>query len=153
MGKLLPILVVVLSLGGGAAAGHFLRPAPAASEEAEVPHDPAPNAPTQDVVVTFRDGFVVPVLRDGRVWSHAILSLGVESGRSTEEKIYLREPVIRDGLNEALFLHASLGGFDGDFTDPLSMNRLRARLDDVLARTLGDDSARILIVSMARQAG
>lgn len=150
MGRIVAVTLIVLMGAGGAAAGFVLRPPP--DEGGEV--DAAPlELPKLDAVSTLRDGFIVPVLRDGRVWSHVILTLGVSSDQTAEDVIVSREPLLRDGLTEALFLHGSLGGFDGDFTEATSMARLRTRLDAVLQARLNDPSAKILIVSMARQAG
>lgn len=168
MSKLIPVAIVLVALLGGAGAGHFLKPAPAPEEEGAAEAGgaaKAEGAPAGDhgadaakgtegghgTVVTFRDGFIVPVLRDGQVWSHVVLGLGVEAEGSDEATILLREPVLRDALTEALFLHGSLGGFDGDFTEPGAMSRLRSRLDGVVSNRLGDPTARVLIASLARQ--
>lgn len=155
MGKLIPAVVILAALAGGAGVGHVLRPAPAdVSEEAvEAAPSAAPSETNGGNTVALDDPFIVPVLRDGQVWSHVILTLGVSSDVTSKEDIALREPLLRDGFMEALFLHGSLGGFEGDFTEPQAMIRLRRRLDDMAARSLGDPKARALIVSMARQAG
>ncbi|WP_371156225.1 flagellar basal body-associated protein FliL [Jannaschia sp. 2305UL9-9] len=152
MAKILPLLLVVVALIGGAAAGHFLRPPPPEGEEIAVvePTEPDLSAPE---VVSLRDLFVVPVLRDGRIWSHVVLSLGIEAHNVSRDDVLLLEPLLRDGMNEILYLHASLGGFDGDFTAPEPMNRLRGRLDTVISTRLGDPDARVLIISMVRQDG
>lgn len=145
MKKLILPILALLALGGGAGAGLVLRPAGETSEEAIA------EAPPEQTVVNFRDGFVVPILRDGRSWTHVVLTLGVEAHHTTEDRILLQEPVLRDALTEALFRHGSMGGFDGNFTDPLAMNGLRMRLNEVISAKLEDETARVLIVSMARQ--
>ena len=155
MGKVVPLLVVVAALAGGAAAGHVLRPAPAEPPAEEAPVDAAAAQPeplAQPSTIALDAPFIVPVLRDGQTWSHVVLTLGVVSAVATGEDIARREPLLRDGFMEALFLHGSLGGFDRDFTDPQAMTRLRRRLDAMAAERLGDPDARVLIVSMARQA-
>ncbi len=163
MAKLFPILIILVALLGGAGVGQFLKPAPdpegaeMAESDGDAPdaghaaEDDGEHGAAQETVVTFRDGFIVPILRDGQVWSHMILQLGVEAEGSTEETILLREPILRDALTEALFLHGNLGGFDGDFTEPGAMARLRDRLDAVIGGKLGDPTARVLIASLARQ--
>ncbi|WP_299654760.1 hypothetical protein [uncultured Jannaschia sp.] len=154
MGKLIPIAVILVALLGGGAAGYLLKPPPVEDEHAEEVDPmakPEKDALAEPSAVTLRDAFVVPVLRDGRVWSNVIVTLGVRSEQTPEEKVLSREPVLRDGLNQALFLHGSLGGFDGDFTEPRAMERLRKRLDEVVMRHLSDETARVLIVSLARQ--
>lgn len=157
MGKLVPLAVVVVALAGGSGAGFVLRPAPAEHPDAAAETEPSPAAeapePGTGGTVALDAPFIVPVLRDGQVWSHVVLTLGISSGAIPSEEIVLKEPLLRDGLMEALFLHGSLGGFEGDFTEPGAMIRLRRRLDDMVARRLGDPDARALIVSMARQTG
>ncbi|WP_299818241.1 hypothetical protein [uncultured Jannaschia sp.] len=154
MGKLIPVAVILVTLLGGGAAGYVLKPPPAEEKPAEEGAHVAKPVKADLVepsAVTLRDPFVVPVLRNGHVWSNVIVTLGLRSEQTPEEKILLREPVLRDGLNQALFLHGSLGGFDGDFTEPRAMERLRKRLDEVVIRHLSDETVRILIVSLARQ--
>jgi len=157
MMKIIAAAVVLLALIAGAGAGYVLKPPPteeelAAKAEADA-HAEANQTLAAPEVVSLRDHFVVPVLRDGRIWSHVVLSLGVETHTASREEVLIREPLLRDGLNESLFLHASLGGFEGDFTAAANMNRLRARLNGVVTSLLDDGDARVLIISMARQNG
>jgi hypothetical protein len=147
--RIVILLLPVLALLGGAGAAWLLRPQDAALAEAAPA--PPPEGPSQ--LLTLREMFVVPVLRDGRSWGHVVLELGVESPRLTNEDILRREPLLRDGLNEALFVHASLGGFDGTFTAIEPLNRLRLRLNEVVTARLGDPDARVLITSIVRQDG
>jgi hypothetical protein len=152
MGRLLLILVPILALLGGAGAGYALRPPPPV--EADDAVKAAPEAVAEDAatqLVTFRDSFIVPVMRSDRIWSHVILTLGVEARRLSTDEIYAMEPVLRDGLTEALFLHGAAGDFDGDFTAPIAMNRLRSRLNESVRTLLRDADARVLIVALARQ--
>lgn len=152
MAKVIPVALLLLALLGGAAAGHFLRPPPAEGEE-EMEASPGEVDLPAPEVVSLRNLFIVPVLRDGRLWSHVVLSLGIESYSVSRADVLLLEPLLRDGMNEILYLHASLGGFEGDFTAPVPMKRLRARLDSVIADRLGDPDARVLVISMVRQNG
>ncbi|MEM8823423.1 MAG: hypothetical protein AAGF30_07430 [Pseudomonadota bacterium] len=145
MVKLLALFVLLAALGGGGAAGFMLRPP---APEAEVEEAP-PERPL--AVVTLENSFAVPILRGGRSWGHVVLTLGVEAGEVTSDVIYSREPILRDHMTEALFLHGSLGDFDGDFTEPMAMNRLRARLNDAARAALADPTARALIISLVRQ--
>ncbi|MEM9796282.1 MAG: flagellar basal body-associated protein FliL [Pseudomonadota bacterium] len=153
MGKLLIPLLLILALVGGGFGGHVMRPVPdpvegeesAEAQTAEIAPEPTGS------VVALQNSFIVPVLDNGEVWSHVVLQIGVLSDGVPREEILLQEPRLRDGLNDALFTHASFGGFDGDFTEPLTMNRLRERLNEVIMRLLDDDTARVLITSMTRQ--
>jgi hypothetical protein len=151
LGKLVIPIAAILALLAGGAAGHFMRPPPAETEAGATPEpEPVAVAPA-DRVTTFREAFVVPILRRGRLWGNVILNLGVETASVSREEVLLMEAVLRDGFTEALFRHGSQGGFDGDFTEPLAMNRLRTRLNEVARGLTGDPEARVLIVSMARQ--
>jgi hypothetical protein len=143
------LVILLVALAGGGIAGHFLRPMPEIKEETG--RTAPPPTATAPFSVTFRDPFLVPVLRDGRDWTHVVLSLGVEAHSVPQDVVRGLEPVIRDGLTEALFLHGSVGDFDGDFTETMTLNRLRKRLNAVVTRITGDEAARILIISMARQ--
>jgi hypothetical protein len=142
------VVVAAAALAGGAA-GHLMRPPP------EDPPEPTVAAPPDGPVeaVPLREPFVVPVLRDGRIWSHVVLSLGVESRGITREAILAQEPRLRDGLNRTLWTYGSLGGFDGDFTALDAMGRLQERLDGVVSMLLDDPSARVLLIGMTRQSG
>ena len=150
MAKVLALAVVILGLVGGAAAGLVLRPPPPQPAEGAVPEPAPPEAGAPDAV-QLRDPFIVPVLEGGVAWSHAVLSLGVESARLSKEAVLVQEPRLRDGLNEALYLHGSLGGFEGDFTTGPQMARLRERLNDVVIRLLDDPGARVLLIAMTRR--
>ncbi|WP_179380972.1 hypothetical protein [Jannaschia marina] len=149
MAKILAAILVLLMAGGGGAAGLLLRPTPEPDADA-VPVPPPQNL---DAAARLREPFVIPVIRNGRIWSHVVLTLGVSADETEGATILQRDPILRDGLTEALFLHASLGGFDGDFTAPASMHRLRERLDAVVRARLDDETAAVLIVSMSRQSG
>ncbi|CUH40654.1 hypothetical protein JSE7799_03389 [Jannaschia seosinensis] len=149
---LIALVIVVLAGAGGLYGGFLTRPAVPAED-----HDAAPVVaePKEEVsegnIIQLKNSFVVPVLRDGRIWSHAVLMLGVEAGQTSSEAILLREPVLRDAINEALFRHGSQGGFDGNFTDSLMLNRLRTTLNQVVRQRLSDETARVLIMAMSRQ--
>ncbi|MDB2407753.1 flagellar basal body-associated protein FliL [Jannaschia sp.] len=151
MAKILALVFVLVGLLGGAAAGYVLRPPPPEGEEvAEAPAHEEAGAPES---VQLREPFVVPILRDGRSLSHIVLMLGIESTRVARDDIFLQEPRLRDGLNEVLYLHGSLGGFEGDFTTGPHMTRLRERLDGVVTGLLDDSDARVLLIAMTHQNG
>ncbi|WP_146204881.1 hypothetical protein [Jannaschia seohaensis] len=148
MAKIAALALVLFALIGGGAAGYFLRPQ-AEHDTAAAPPEIEPSGALE--AVPLRDPFIVPILRDGRAWAHAVLSLGVESTRASREEVLHQEPRLRDGLNEALYLHGSLGGFEGDFTAGPQMVRLRERLDEVVTRLLEDQDARVLLIAVTRQ--
>lgn len=158
---LLPLLLVVFGVGGGAAAGFFLKPEP--PEVAEDGSHDCPVLPegetlvaevapeTEPEYVKLNNQFVVPVLKAGRVSALVILSLSVETSADQRAAVYEREPKLRDIFNEVLFGHANSGGFDGVFTDIAKMGVLRKALSEAAQSVLGGTNTKILITDLVRQ--
>jgi flagellar FliL protein len=165
MRKILPILLALIGLGGGVAAGLVLRPdadhaaatdeaAPkgagqSGGEETEEgePKDGAPE------YVKMNNQFVVPVVEDGRVASMVVLSLSLEVAAGNTEAVYQREPKLRDAFLRVLFDHANVGGFSGSFTDGANLVVLRTSLKEAAALVLGTMVSDVLITDIARQDG
>lgn len=146
MKKLLPLVIGLVALLGGAGAGYFLRP----HQEAEVEEQPAePVAPPD--YVKLNNQFVVPVLDQGRVISMVILSLSLEVTPGTSEKVYEIEPKLRDAFLQVLFDHSNAGGFRGSFTDGANLVLLRRALLEAATSILGDQITDVLIVEIVRQ--
>lgn len=176
--KLLPVLMALVGLAGGAGAGLFLRPAPEAAAEgatAETAHgeaaapaegEHAEEAPlgeeqsapegeegdeTLPEYVKLNNQFVVPLLEKGEVTSMVILSLSLEVAPGGGETIYQREPKIRDAFLQILFDHANAGGFRGSFTDGANLILLRKALLEKAKSLLGETVTDVLISDIARQ--
>jgi flagellar protein FliL len=165
--KLLPVLLVLIGLGGGVGAGLFLRPAPqaedhaadtegkpaadgehaaeGASAEDEEPKEGAPE------YVKMNNQFVVPVVEGGRVAAMVVLSLSLEVAAGNTEAVYQREPKLRDVFLQVLFDHANTGGFSGSFTDGSNLVVLRNGLKESAALVMGEVVSDILITDIARQ--
>lgn len=147
---LMIVLPALAGLAGGAAGGHFLRPAPA-----ETTDTTAEEAVTEDEVppefVKLDNQFVVPVLQDGRVASMVILSLGLEVEPGATQTVYAHEPKLRDVFLRVLFSHANAGGFRGSFTDAANLVPLRMALDEAAKAVLADEVRAVLINDIARQ--
>lgn len=162
LGKLLPILLALIGLGGGVAAGLVLRPAPAPEDyaaeagvepaadgdHAEAEGDPDENAPEY---VKLNNQFVVPVVEKGRVAALVVLSLSLEVDLGSTEAVYLREPKLRDVFLQVMFDHANTGGFSGSFTDGSNLVVLRNSLKEAAAQVLGPVITDVLITDIARQ--
>lgn len=158
---LLPLLMIIFGVGGGAAAGFLLKPEPPAlaadgthdcpvlPEALEVAAEAAPE--TEPEYVKLNNQFVVPVLKAGRVSALVILSLSVETTGDQRAAVYEREPKLRDVFNEVLFGHANSGGFDGVFTDIAKMDVLRKALSEAAQSVLGGTRTKILITDLVRQ--
>ncbi|TCO73367.1 flagellar basal body-associated FliL family protein [Rhodovulum euryhalinum] len=174
MGKLLPVIIAVVGLLVGGAAGFFLRPAPStdpaaehgAEQGADTAHDgdaahggdaghadghDGATDPTRDFV-KLNNQFVIPVVRNGRVGSLVVMSLSVEmTGTGGTELVFKHEPKLRDVFLQVMFDHANAGGFDGAFTESGNMTMLRRALVEVAQKVLGPDVRDILITDIVRQ--
>ncbi|WP_128514874.1 flagellar basal body-associated FliL family protein [Tabrizicola thermarum] len=163
--KVLPILLALIGLGAGVAAGLVLRPAPdqspaadgSSSEDsqhsegdAHKASEPQEGAPEY---VKMNNQFVVPVVKDGRVASMIVLSLSLEVAAGNTEAVYQREPKLRDAFLRVLFDHANVGGFSGSFTDGANLLVLRTNLKEAAALVLGPVVSDVLITDIARQDG
>lgn len=155
MGKLLPIILLLVGLGGGVGAGLVLRPPPPEppAEQTATEVDPAPEEEIDTAVefVKLNNQFVVPVVEDGRVQSMVVLSVTIETKLGQRETIYQFEPKLRDAFLRVLFDHANAGGFHGTFTANTQMNALRVALLEIARRDFGTDIYDVLITDIVRQ--
>ncbi|WP_308915867.1 flagellar basal body-associated protein FliL [Jannaschia sp. LMIT008] len=154
MKAVLALTMVLGAVAGGGVAGAMLspgHPAPEAEAEAEAPAAEEAEALSEAVEIPLIREFIVPLIIDGRVRSHVVLTLGLSSKTLPQEAAYDREPVLRDKLMEALFRHASAGGFDGRFTETLPMNRLRLALNEAAQATYEGHDLTVLITSIDRR--
>ncbi|MEO9777873.1 MAG: flagellar basal body-associated FliL family protein [Sedimentitalea sp.] len=112
-------------------------------------HDEGEVGPTE--FVKLNNQFVVPIVQADRVAALVVLSLSLETQAGARERVFEREPKLRDMFLRVLFDHANMGGFDGSFTRPGKLDVLRQSLADVAQKELGDDVESVLITDIARQ--
>jgi hypothetical protein len=164
---LLPVLLLLLGVGGGVAAGLFLGPdrtetdvqsdPPGASPEPEEDQATAPSE--RDTIpdggtteyVRLNNQFVVPIVRGGAVRSLVVMSLTLEVSAGQNGAVFDREPRLRDSFLQVLFAHANAGGFDGSFTEAFAMDPLREALNEAATAVLGAVVQDVLIVDITRQ--
>ncbi|GAA0290676.1 flagellar basal body-associated FliL family protein [Rhodovulum strictum] len=165
MGKLLPVIIVLVGLLAGAGAGYFLRPAPepepvaegeAAQEDAHdagaaAPREHAAKAKTDREFVKLNNQFVIPVVRNSRVASLVVMSLSLEVPMGSADLVHRNEPKLRDVFLQVMFDHANSGGFDGAFTETGTMTILRRALLEAAGQVLGASASDILITDILRQ--
>lgn len=169
LGKLIPVILALVGLGGGVGAGLFLRPAPAAEDHAAESADPAKagdhgmaadgeaadheGEPEEGApeYVKMNNQFVVPVVEDGRVAAMVVLSVSIEVEAGNTEAVYQREPKLRDVFLQVLFDHANTGGFSGSFTDGANLIVLRTSLKEAAVLVMGSAVRDVLITDIARQ--
>lgn len=101
--------------------------------------------------VKLNNQFVVPIMDEDRVRALVIVSLSIEVPNGKAESIYEREPKLRDVFLQAMFDHANIGGFEGQFTEAARMIILRDSLREVAQTVLGKDVKSVLITEIARQ--
>lgn len=179
--KLLPVILGIVGIAGGAAAGHFLKPAelssddkmamaagdpksgkqdgkPAADKQvAKKDHDhdddhKAPATALSDAdYVKLNKQFVVPIVEGERVSSLIVISMALEADQGLSETIFQFEPKIRDEFLSVLFKHAQSGGFTGVFTADQPMQDLRSSLLYAAQSVLGRAVRSVLVTDIVRQ--
>ncbi|QPM91285.1 flagellar basal body-associated FliL family protein [Pseudooceanicola algae] len=169
MKKLLPIILVLLGIGGGTAAGLMLKPAPQTMVEIDpcgdippVPDNAEPAADPNGVpgqpedtsdyeYIKMHNQFIIPVVMQDKVSALVVVSISLEIEPGTSEQIYLREPKLRDVFLQVMFDHANIGGFEGAFTNSNNLDMLRRALLNVARQTMGSMISDVLITDIARQ--
>lgn len=162
MGKILPILVLIIGIAGGGAAGFVLRPAPEPvvvedgaapdGEEAKKPKkEEAEEEQVEAAFVKLNNQFVIPVVTETDVSSLVVMSMTLETDPGSIEILYNLEPKIRDAALRVLFNHAYAGGFDGHFTAPDKMGMLRKALIVAVNDVAGGTVVDVLITDIIRQ--
>lgn len=157
MKKLLPILLAILGLGAGGAAGFALRPPPEPPAASEKPTEKdkeakAPEiAPEDRAFVKINNQFVVPVVQGDAVTSLVVLSISLEANEGDTELLYTHEPKFRDAFIGILFDYAYAGGFGADFTSSPNLDRLRVALRESAQSILPDKVLDVLITDIVRQ--
>lgn len=165
MRRLLPVLLMILGLGGGLGAGYVLRPAPEpvetvdAAEVTATPEGrtaaPPPIPPSQRPdgaeVVRLPNPFLVPLIGDGRVRAVVVVGLALDLAPGHVIDMPRDEPRLRAIFLQKLFDHANLGGFDGVFTGGEPLLTLRRGLLEAARGAFGAAIHDVLIVDLVRQ--
>lgn len=162
MKKIFPILLVLLGIGGGGAAGVFLKPPmpsgdKAAKETAEAPQittedDPADNRPASDrAFVKVGKQTIIPILDGGETRALMLFELAVDVPAGRENIVHEMEPRLRDAFLRELFQMSYTGAFLTNFTDDRVIEELRRNLTRAAREQIGDDAREVLILDVMRQ--
>lgn len=175
MKLLIPLILLLIGLGGGVGAGLALRSAPETAAQAaangeeknagsDAHAEPSETrsgnnassdhsgATAQNLeYIKLNNQFVVPIVTKDSVDSIIVMSLSLEIVAGQSEIVYLREPKLRDEFLRVLFDHANMGGFRGTFTDTGKLESLRTGLLQVAQNTLGSIATAVLITDITRQ--
>ncbi|CUX81610.1 MAG: flagellar basal body-associated protein [Roseibaca calidilacus] len=151
MAKILPILLMLLGLAGGAGAGFVLRPAPEPLPEGTQTEAAAPIEAPVTELYEFDGQFLVPLVAAGRVTSIVVIELALEVEASSSLAVADKEPLLRDRMLQILFDHANTGGFEGMFTAHNTLALLRKALLESAVQVMGDGVVfEVLITNILR---
>lgn len=157
MGKLLPVLLLIVGIAIGGGAGIFLRPPPPEPTEEEIEaakikaEEEKAASPEGTTFVRINNQFIVPVINEEKVKAMVVMSVSLEVPNGQTEVVYEREPKLRDVLLQVLFDFSYLGGFEGDFTASSSLSKLRESLLLAAQGVMGESVTAILITDLLRQ--
>lgn len=166
--KFLPLILALIGAGAGLGAGHMLA---STDDHEEAPtdeaaehnnddhsvdtmlkdHQPEAEPEADSDFVRLNNQFVVPIVEKERVASLIVVSLALETQPGLTDKVFEREPKLRDEFLTVLFAHARSGGFTGSFTDEHLMLDLRQSLLEAAQEVLGDSVRKVLLSEVVRQ--
>lgn len=178
---LIPVILLLVGVGGGVGAAIMLAPAPEdVSDDGEAPADGEADAAAEGDEVTEEgdateeeaapeedaedDGetkpveflnmtnqFIVPLVKEGVVNGLVVVSISLEVTEGTIAAVHQLEPKIRDRFLQVLFNHANNGGFAGNFTDFRYIKSLKDELLRNAQVVAGNAVSDILILDLVRQ--
>ena len=141
--KIIPVLLILLGIGGGVGAGLYLRPVPEITEIVAEDATPLPRTGTPPGVelgvFEFPNQFMVPLIVEDRIATVVVLSLALEIDDAQRALVTVNLPRLRDAMLQIMFDHANLGGFQGVFTANSTLGTLRSALLEAGQKTLGRD--------------
>ncbi len=168
--KLLPVIFLLVGLGGGIGAGVVLSPSdevkPSDAKKADKADKTEAKEKKNDAKSKSADKkdksggmeylkltkqFVIPVVEAERISGMVTMSLSLEADGGISDSFYAIEPKLRDRFLQVLFDHANMGGFDGNFTTSDNLDLLRKALLEVAQKDLGKSVQNVLITSVNRQ--
>lgn len=173
---LLPLILLCIGIGSGVGAGLFLiSPEPEIDLAAQNPCgdvDPslqtvdsdhsetkvaveldAEGNPIVNEYAKLNNQFVIPIVEEGLVNSLVVMALSIEVPPGQKEAVFLAEPKLRDAFLQAMFDHANVGGFSGNFTSAQTLRPLREDLSRRAKAILPAIAKDVLILDIVRQDG
>lgn len=140
MRKLIPVILILLGIGGGLGAGLALRPVAEVDEQDPVEATlPARPMGVEIGVFEIPNQFMVPLIADDRIAKVLVLALALEIDDAQRDLVAANLPRLRDAMLQIMFDHANSGGFEGVFTANTALGTLRAALLEAGQKILGRD--------------
>lgn len=156
----IPAVLLILGIGGGAGAGLLLAPDAEETKDASLEDCADPETMTVASAIDvgeereyakLNNQFVVPVVSEGQVDALVVLSLNLEVTAGSRTAIFAAEPKLRDRFLQVLFDHANTGGFSGNFTTGSNMRVLRDDLLRAARDVSGERVTDVLVIDIVRQ--
>ncbi|PUB11775.1 flagellar basal body-associated FliL family protein [Yoonia sediminilitoris] len=123
---------------------------PAQQQTAEADSD-APEAVEETEFAKLNNQFVIPIVTDGLVSAMVVMSISLEIELGARSAVFAVEPKLRDAFLQAMFNHANIGGFSGNFTSGTKMRSLRSELLRVARDVVSGAVIDVLITDIVRQ--
>jgi flagellar basal body-associated protein FliL len=161
MNKILPLIIILVAIGGSGFAAMTLRGGGEAEAESahaggkvlkpgEAGHGGEKKA-ASSAFFEFQRDFIVPVMRSGVVDSVVLVRLTLEAPEEKVETMRSREPKIRDAMMKTLLTLSHEGPLKGDITDPEVYTEIQSRLLATAQEVADNEVKAVLIVDFARQ--
>ncbi|MEO1329951.1 MAG: flagellar basal body-associated FliL family protein [Pseudomonadota bacterium] len=166
MAKILPVLLVVLGVLGGAGIGFVMKPEPEldpetiAAMEAEKAEQAADEAHGSDHTKAEEDSeymelsrkLIVPITSKEGTKAFVALDLHLELAPDQTPHAQAHEPKLRDAFLRTLIAFGSTGAFDQHAHTTRTLRELGRALLKVAREVLGDDAVRnVLIGDLIKQ--
>lgn len=153
MRLLIPVILILLGVGGGLGAGLAVRPAPESEDEGiSGAAPPALPADLEAGVYEIPSQFMVPLIVEDRIATVLVLTLALEIDEAQRDLVTTNLPRLRDAMLQIMFDHANSGGFEGVFTANTALGSLRNALLESGQKILGRDAVfGVLITDVLRR--
>jgi hypothetical protein len=113
----------------------------------------ADGNPIVNEYAKLNNQFVIPIVEEGLVSALVVMALSVEVPTGQKEAVFSAEPKLRDAFLQAMFDHANVGGFSGNFTSAQNLRPLRDDLRQRAKAILPGIAKDVLIIDIVRQDG
>lgn len=167
MNKILPLIIVLIAVGGSGFAAMTLRGGGQETAAASGDHGDKNGDKKGGEVhkVEDKDGssidslgyykfqrdFIVPIMRRNHVDAIVLISFNIEMEQEEMEKVRPKEPKFRDAFMKTLLGLSHDGLFNEDITAPAVFETLQTSLADTAKEVIGESAHGVVIVDFARQ--